>query len=194
MSARDTDELRKQFSDNYESVRKQFREDHEFAIGPLRDKARSEYDGALKFADGGIRSLFSLNGGGLIALPAFVKLFETDMHGATAWFVGAAILMFVAGLIAAALVSLLGYFSAMKGNESAQLNMTAISTKYATHYGQIPETSTTEAGIKAAESTAKKHTARSILLRTIAVTSSVVSLVAFITGACLAAWALVPLT
>jgi hypothetical protein len=189
MSARDPDELRRQFNDDYESVRKQFRDDYEFAVGPLRDNVRANYEGALKFADSGIRTLFSLNGGGLIALPAFAALFKTDMHTAAVWIVSAMV-AFVIGLTSAALTSLFGYMSAMKSVEATHSLLSATGAKYARHYQQAPETTTIGDEIKASEEAAGQYTTRSIRLRTLAVAVSIFSLLAFIVGACLAARAL----
>jgi len=174
------------------SIRQQFRDDYEFAIGPLRDDARANYEGALKFADSGIRALFGLNGGGLIALPAFAALFKTDMHAAAVWIV-CAVVAFVVGLTGAALTCLFGYMSAMNALEATHNILTATGTKYTRHYQQVPETPTTSGEIKAAEDAAARCTARGILLRRLAVVVSVASLLAFVIGACLAGWALAPL-
>jgi len=92
MAERDPGEI----FEKYSSIRERFRDDFEFAVAPLRADARANYEGALKFADSGIRALFGLNGGGLIALPAFAALFKTDMHAAAVWIV-CAVAMFVVG-------------------------------------------------------------------------------------------------
>jgi hypothetical protein len=174
------------------SIRQQFREDFEFAIRPLRDDARINYEGAIKFADSGIKALFGLSGGGLIALPAFAALFKTDMKAATGWIVAAAV-MFVIGLIFAALTCLFGYLSGMKGGAAFNQSSTAAGIKYVRHYQQAPETPQTSAEIKAAEDAAARHTTWSNRLRAIAVGLSIASLAAFIIGAYLAGRALVPL-
>jgi hypothetical protein len=174
------------------SIRQQYRDDYEFAIGPLRDGARSNYEAALKFADSGIRALFGLNGGGLIALPAFAALFKTDMHAAAVWIV-CAVVAFVVGLTSAALTCLFGYMSAMTTLEATHNTLAATGTKYTRHYQQLPETPTTADEIKTAEDAAARLTTRSIRLRILAVALSIVSLLAFIIGACFAGWALSPL-
>src|SRR5262249_31738 len=94
-------------------VREKFRADLEFMAAPVRESARLHYECAMKFADAGIKSLFTLNGGGLVALPAFIALLKIEpKQTASVWIIVAAA-VFVFGLILAACTSLLGYFSAM---------------------------------------------------------------------------------
>jgi hypothetical protein len=171
--------------------RDRFRVDHEFAVTPLREVARSNYDGALKFADSGIKALFGLNGGGLIALPAFAALFKTDMRAVAVWVV-AAMVMFVVGLICAALICFFGYVSAMKSVESAQNSMAATSAAYALHHQQINETPTLPAEINAAQTAAAQFAASAGRFRGFAVAAGVASLAAFIVAASLAGCALTP--
>ena len=109
------------------SIREQFRDDYEFAMRPFRDILGANYDNAIKFADG-IKALFSLNGGGLIALPAFATLFKPDMRTAAVW-IGWAMVAFVIGLVGAALTSLFGYKSAIEAVEATHNRLTAMGTR-----------------------------------------------------------------
>jgi hypothetical protein len=173
-------------------IRRQFRDDHEFALAPLRAAVLANYESATKFAESGIKALFALNGGGLIALPTFAALFKTDLHGATALILCAAAGMFVLGLIGAALTCLCGYLSAMMATESTNHNVRAVSLKYSRHYQQISETPTIADEIKAVEDAVAKGEARFLQIRKLAVVFGAASLAAFTVGACLALWAFVP--
>jgi hypothetical protein len=48
--------------DSLRQNRERFRDDYGFAVAPLREEARTNYEGALKFADSGIKAMFGLNG------------------------------------------------------------------------------------------------------------------------------------
>jgi hypothetical protein len=98
------------------SERDQFRTEWQFATAPIREQALQNYQGALKFADAALKAVFALNGGGLIALPAFVALFKIDAL-AVRFGVIVAGAIFIGGLVAAVIASLLGYLSAMTGVE-----------------------------------------------------------------------------
>jgi hypothetical protein len=171
--------------------RERFRVDYQFAVSPLRDDARLNYDGALKFADSGIKALFGLNGGGLIALPAFATLFKTEIHAVLPW-VATAMVTFVVGLIAAALICFFGYVSAMKAVESALSSVIATSAAYALHHGQIDQTPNLPSEIQAASDAAKRLAASSMRFRGWAVAAGVLSLAAFIVAACSTLRALAP--
>ena len=56
-----------------------------------RNEERQNYDAALRWADAGIKALFGLNGGGLIALPAFAALFKVDMLASGSYVLAAGI-------------------------------------------------------------------------------------------------------
>jgi hypothetical protein len=77
--------------------RDQFRTELEFASAPMRDTARANYEGAVKFADAAIKSTFALNGGGLVALPAFIALFKIDPKLASVWIIAAGAVFVRAG-------------------------------------------------------------------------------------------------
>ena len=149
------------------------------------------YDGALKFADSGIKALFGLNGGGLIALPAFAALFKTDTRAIAAWVI-ASMVLFVLGLVAAALICFFGYLSAMRAVEAAQNSANAYSAAYALHHQQVEDTPKLRNEIQAATDASVRWVASCNRFRTFAVTSGIVSLVAFVLAACCAGRALAP--
>jgi hypothetical protein len=172
-----------------ESDRRRFRDEHDFTIAPLRDEARTNYDGALKFADAGLKALFGLNGGGLIALPAFVALFKADPRSAALWII-AAMIAFVLGLTANAAACLFGYWSAMKAVEALNGASQSANIKYALHYKQLAAQPDFALQAQKLDQKAEKDFSKSSLLRRTAVTFCLTSLVAFIIGACFAGWAL----
>jgi hypothetical protein len=118
-------------------VRKQFRTELQFALGPIYETSRANYEGALKFADAAIKAVFALNGGGLIAFPAFIALFKIDaqLHARSIIAAGA---IFVLGLICGALTTLFGYLSAMTAVESHRHLVDATTAKYAAIFQQPP--------------------------------------------------------
>src|SRR6516165_1550708 len=113
-----------------DDMRAKYRTDLEFATAHLRADSRSNYESAVKLADAGIKSVFALNGGGLIALPAFIALFKVEPQLARNWIIGAGA-VFIAGLILAALTSLFGYLSAMIAHESVENSIQATGAIYA---------------------------------------------------------------
>jgi hypothetical protein len=118
-------------------LREQFRTELQFAVGPMHESSRSNYEGALKFADAAIKAVFALNGGGLIAFPAFIALFKIDaqLHARSIIAAGA---IFVLGLICGALTTLFGYLSAMTAVESHRHLVDATTAKYAAIFQQPP--------------------------------------------------------
>jgi hypothetical protein len=162
-----------------DDTRAKYRADLEFATNHLRDDSRSNYESAVKFADAGIKSTFALNGGGLIALPAFVALFKLDAQLASNWIISAGV-VFVLGLISAALTGLFGYLSAMLGHESFQETIQATGAKYAAAYQQQPVLA---ADVQAMEQRSKILSDRSTRLRNVALAAAVMSLLCFIIGA-----------
>jgi hypothetical protein len=99
-------------SDGGKDAREQFRTELEFALMPLRDEKRANYDGALTFAEAAIKSAFALNGGGIVALPALTALLKIEPKPAATCII-VAVGAFVVGLVCAAATSFLGYLSAM---------------------------------------------------------------------------------
>ncbi len=167
-------------ADEQPSLREAYRDDLEFAAAPLRADRIENYQAALKFADSGIRSLFVLNGGGLVALPAFLALFKIEVRIAAVWvLLGGA--LFVLGLITSALTTLLSYWSAMAAMESMYLQLTNSGALYARTYGQVP-TPATDEEIASTDRDAQRLERTSIRLRTWAVIAAIVSLAAFVGG------------
>jgi hypothetical protein len=162
-----------------DDIRAKYRADLEFATNYLRADSRSNYESAVKFAEAGIKSAFALNGGGLIALPAFIALFNVNAQLARNTIIGAGA-VFVFGLIFAALTSLFGYLSAMIGHESIENTIQATGTVYAAAYQQQP---TSAATVQSLEQRSKALSDRSVLLRNIAVAAVVASLLCFVVGA-----------
>jgi hypothetical protein len=118
-----------------EKIRDQFRTELEFAIAPMREDNRANYEGAIKFADTAIKSAFALNGGALIALPALIALFKIDPQRVGSWVIIAGA-VFVVGLIGAAATAFLGYLSAMSAAHSIETQMRATLAKYTALYQQ----------------------------------------------------------
>jgi hypothetical protein len=164
-------------------LRGTFREEMEFATAAARTSQAENYQGALKFADAGIKALFGLNGGGLVALPAFLALFKADVRAAAGWVLASAAL-FVIGLIAASLTTLLGYLSAMAAVESAWEQLNRTGAEYARAYQQAVRPVTDEELAGMQQAIDRQHRL-SIRLRTGAVVCAVIGLVTFVIAAVL---------
>ena len=162
-----------------DNSREQFRTELEFASAPTRETLRLNYEGAIKFAEAGIKSSFALNGGGLIALPAFIALFKIDPKFASVWIIAAGT-MFIVGLISAAVTSFLGYLSAMAGVHGLENRSTATMAKYAAIFKQLQATPVNLPELEGHIDTLMR---RSVRLRKCAVAAGTTSMIAFIGGA-----------
>jgi hypothetical protein len=162
-----------------DDTRAKYRDDLTFATDHLRADSRSNYESAVKFADAGIKSAFALNGGGLIALPAFVALFKVDPQLTRNWIIGAGA-VFVVGLICAALTSFFGYLSAMIAHESNEVSIQATGATYAAAYQQQPASPGTVQSLQQRSTTLAKRTDK---LRNVAVASAIASLICFVVAA-----------
>jgi hypothetical protein len=170
-----------------DDTRTKYRADLEFATNPMRADARTNYESAVKFADAGIKSAFALNGGGLIAAPAFIALFKVDPQLARNWIVGAGG-VFVLGLICAALTSFFGYLSAMTAGWSINASVEAMGAEYAAAYRQQP---ISMADLQSLKQRSNALSSRSVSLRSVAVAAAVVSLICFIVGALISGYLLI---
>ena len=171
-----------------DNSREQFRTELEFASAPTRETLRLNYEGAIKFAEAGIKSSFALNGGGLIALPAFIALFKIDPKFASVWIIAAGT-MFIVGLISAAVTSFLGYLSAMAGVHSLENRSAATMAKYAAIFKQLQATQ--PVNLLELEGHIDTLMRRSVRLRKCAVAAGTTSLIAFLGGAVISYWVLI---
>ncbi len=165
-------------TDDATRIREQFRAELEFATAPMHADSRSNYDAATKYAEAAIKSVFALNGGGLLALPALITLFKIDLKPAAPWIIAAGA-VFIAGLICAAFTSFLGYLSAMATVHSIEDQVTLQIVKHAETY----QYKATPVDVQKLEQRRDRLAGRSIFLRHAAVATGVVSLAAFIVGA-----------
>ena len=163
-----------------------FRVELEVITAPLRSNLQSNYEAAIKFADGAIKSAFALNGGSLIGVPAFIALFKIDAKVAAVSIMAAGA-MFVVGLIFATLASLLGYLASMTGVRSINNSLRATISGYETAYRQTAST----ANVQALEQRARTLFDRSIWLRRLTVGAGAASLTSFVIGAAISGYVLV---
>ena len=163
-----------------------FRVDLEVITAPLRSNLQSNYETAIKFADGAIKSAFALNGGSLIGVPAFIALFKIDAKVAAVSIMAAGA-MFVVGLIFATLASLLGYLASMTGVRSINNSLRATISGYETAYRQTAST----ANVQALEQRARTLFDRSIWLRRLGIGAGAASLTSFVIGAAISGYVLV---
>jgi hypothetical protein len=101
----------------------------------MRDEMRTNYDGALKFAEAAIKSAFALNGDGAVALPALTALLKIEPKPAATCIV-VAVGAFVVGLVCAAATSFRGYLSAMTNVYGLEQSARATIVRYATTFKQ----------------------------------------------------------
>ena len=159
-------------------AQEQYRAEMEFAATPIRDAARMNYEGATKFANASIKSVFAINAGGLIAFPAFIALFKIDARLASGWVIAAGA-VFVVGLISAVLASLVGYFLAMSNSESCKRELEAVTAEY----GNLFERTLTTSDIDNLRWQATQLRNQAVFLRSVAVGAVLTSVLAFIVGA-----------
>jgi len=107
----------KQSPDDYERRRRLFLDEWETGVTSLDEEGRSLNSGAIKFAISGLRSLFLLNGGGVVVLPAYVVLFKVSVDKISQDLVVAA-LAFVVGLVLAAVANITAYFTMVQQVEN----------------------------------------------------------------------------
>ncbi len=154
-------------------------------VQPLHEGAERSREMAVSFSKQGIQTIFFLNGGALIAFPAFAQLVGTAFRD----HVAAALLGiggFVTGLVLVSLTTLLAYLSMDADAEAIRPREEVV--KINLNQAHNPEAHGKEQDRQRAEADGanKKHYRRAVRLRWWAVVLGVGSLVAFVFGA---AWA-----
>lgn len=168
------------------AVRGAFREEMEFATGPLLVTSRMNYESAMKFAETAIKGGFLLNGGGLVAVPAFVALVRVKESVSLApltW----ALVIFALGVLFAWLTSIFGYFSARRGEASAMAEYEGTRLNYTLVWNQSPQTPPTQAEISSEAEKAKRYWGLAQTLTKVAVGCGIASVLGFLIGACISA-------
>lgn len=157
----------------------------------LRDATRGAFDIALA----GLKSVTTLNGGGLVLIPAYVGLFSQNGQGISPE-LAAAISLFALGLVVAMLAYLGGYFTMLGQQKAAALKREKEATRINRMYFlQSPGEPTVEQQTGAPKAAAAKvkteeefsadaeNAARSSeRLRWFAIACAIASLAAFIVG------------
>lgn len=155
-------------------------------VVPLHEAAERSRDMAFGFAQTAIRSMFLLNGGALVAVPAFAELVGTAFQeNMTALLLSGS--GFVAGLILIAITTLLAYTSMDADAEAIRQDQEVV--KINLNRAQNPKSYTNKLKKQQSEAEAArlKFGRRSAKLRTWALCLGVGSMGAFIFGAVFAA-------
>lgn len=102
------------------------------SLEPVERVAGREAEGALQHALLGIRTVYLLNGGGLVAIPAILKIISNDPLPGTflAWAAG----VFILGVLFNALANLNGYVAFLSAFEAANLDQHARAKSVEGHY------------------------------------------------------------
>ncbi len=91
-------------------IREEFRQERENEMWPLLEDYRDAGKEAFEFMRGALKSAFILNGGGIIAIPAIIALFDLD---AQKMFKSLMVtgLLFISGLVAAWVANFFVFFA-----------------------------------------------------------------------------------
>jgi hypothetical protein len=92
------------------AIRKEYREERECEMAALEKRSQLAEESAVTLAQTVIKSGFALNGGGIIALPAVVTLFDLDASQISRALITTG-LLFALGLLSAWGASILGFFA-----------------------------------------------------------------------------------
>jgi hypothetical protein len=155
------------------------------AAAPLERQIQEANRTAVTLAVTGLRAMFMLNGGALLVFPAYLTLMDTDLDAAFALLV-MGFSAFLAGLIFAALATLLGYFTEIYRARGAAHAYEAAGMKFrgAVAGGAAAPVAAVIAKHEAEEARAARIGSR---LRAAAICLAVLSLISFCGGAYFAA-------
>jgi hypothetical protein len=167
--------------------RKAFREESDFALRPALENARMNYENGVKFAEIAIKGGFALNGGALIAIPAFVALLKVDPSKVSLAPIAWALVAFTAGLVFAWLSSFFAYLSARRAEAACLASYEATMLRYVLAWDQNPYDPPKPQNIETKEADAKRFTGQVWKLTACAVAAGVGSGVAFLVGAAIGA-------
>jgi hypothetical protein len=117
--------------------REDFLREYEVGISPIdKDKVTAQ-EGALELSILGIKSIFILNGGAFIAIPALSHTFQISTANMKAHLISAAC-AFSIGLISAMATNIIAYFSQSKYAEQLYWHReVAIHQNVSLYYGQV---------------------------------------------------------
>lgn len=167
-----------------------FLQSWEVDVRPHQELLLRSVDMGHAYAKMTIQTIFWLNGGALIAFPAFAKLAgaEFSAHLTRAL---TSIGCFVLGLVLITVTALLAYFTCV-----TESTMTAAHREHAKllhHLGRDSEEKNGKwkEGMAAATKIANTHQRRAFRLQWAAIASGMLSLLAFVAGACVAGTVLV---
>jgi hypothetical protein len=139
----------------------------------IREGVRMNFDAAVNLLESAIKSLFLLNGAGLVGLPTIVGLFQRTFDSPyTIIWLG---LPFMLGVLSATGASLFGYASAMRCVQSLNNAMNVTIGNYVSAYYSEPAPAN-QATI------ANDLTLRAVRLHYRGIALGVVSLVCFLVG------------
>ena len=111
INQQDRAEIQRQMREILDSERSAFFQRHRSAIDPLQAERKGWYDHAVGYGQMSLRSLFILNGGALIAVPAFAAMLGDGLwtRGVEWPFYG--FLAFMSGLVLCATATFCAFFA-----------------------------------------------------------------------------------
>ena len=155
-------------------------------VEPLHEGAERSREMAFGFAQTAIRSMFILNGGALVAVPAFAELVGTAFQENPTAFLPSG-LGFVTGLILIAITTVLAYTSMDADAESIRQGQEVVKINLNRAENPKSYTKQEEGRQSEAKVARQKFNRRSVKLRTWALWLGVGSMGAFVFGAAFAA-------
>lgn len=155
------------------------------AIGPYQEFRIEAYKASIQFAMAGLRSLIVLNGGALIALPAFHNLVAGA--GRNDWSTLPQILIaFAAGLALCVAAFLFGYMAAGKGAGLAVMQMEYVQASIRAQFERLANPSAPRPSATDQDLAERRARCRARSFEIAAVLAAILSLLCFLLGAFLA--------
>lgn len=165
-------------------------EEHRSAVEPYDRQAVEANRGAIAFAVMGLRALFVLNGGALIVFPAYLSLLDINVDVAFEdSFTAAA--SFIAGLLAVALATLIGYLTQLQSGRHAYHGKQAVVIALQNALRGPGLSAATDAIVENHKIAAAKAKRMAAAFRALAVVFALLSLGCFTSGAYFAAAAVI---
>jgi hypothetical protein len=172
----------------HSAIRKEYREERESELAADLNGYQIAEDSAVAFAQMIIKSGFLLNGGGIIAIPAIVTLFNLDPEKVFYHLILTGGL-FIAGLSSASGAGIFGFFALAHKSDnfysSAIRTVRFLESKY---FPPLAEEASRKA--EAAQKRAKRAATLSVAERYVAICLCAASVILFILGAGVGGWAI----
>lgn len=162
-------------------IRKEYREDRAARIAPLHEEAKVSQAAAIAIARDFLKNGVVLNGGGVLAIPAIVTLFDLD---ADKMFRALSLVAvgYGLGLVTAWSAVLCAFFTQAHLADQAMHNATIMGYESDAHFYERTWTAEREAETGKLKRKIRQLRLRFVILRYVAIALATISLMAFVFG------------